>query len=43
MAVWAVRWYAVPAVSAAYALGPPLYYGWQWSWRRRHAVVEKAR
>jgi CDP-diacylglycerol--serine O-phosphatidyltransferase len=43
MAVWAVRWYAVPALSAVYALAPPLYHAWQWNWRRRHAVAEKAR
>jgi CDP-diacylglycerol--serine O-phosphatidyltransferase len=43
MAVWAVRWYAVPALSAAYALGPPLYHGWLWSARRRQAAIEKAR
>jgi CDP-diacylglycerol--serine O-phosphatidyltransferase len=42
MAVWAVRWYAVPAAAALYALGPPLYHAWQWNWQRRHAV-EKAR
>jgi CDP-diacylglycerol--serine O-phosphatidyltransferase len=43
MAVWVMRWYAVPAVSAAYALGPALYYAWQWNARRRRAVAEKAR
>jgi CDP-diacylglycerol--serine O-phosphatidyltransferase len=43
MAIWAVRWYAVPAVAALYAMAPPLYHAWQWNWRRRHAVVEKAR
>jgi CDP-diacylglycerol---serine O-phosphatidyltransferase len=43
MALWAVRWYAVPAVAAAYAMGPPAVHAWHWSrlqWRRR---VEKAR
>jgi CDP-diacylglycerol--serine O-phosphatidyltransferase len=34
LAAWALRWYVVPAVAAAYALGPPLYHLWQWSARR---------
>jgi CDP-diacylglycerol--serine O-phosphatidyltransferase len=41
LAVWAVRWYAVPAIAAAYSLAPPLYHAWQWSTRR--GGVEKAR
>jgi CDP-diacylglycerol---serine O-phosphatidyltransferase len=35
---WLVRWYIVPLVAGAYALGPPLYHVWQWSahrWRIR--------
>jgi CDP-diacylglycerol--serine O-phosphatidyltransferase len=43
MAVWAVRWYAVPVAAAAYAMGPPIYHAWQWNSRRRHAVSGKAR
>jgi CDP-diacylglycerol--serine O-phosphatidyltransferase len=43
MAAWAVRWYAVPAVATAYALGPPLWHAWQWSSRRLRLGVGKAR
>jgi CDP-diacylglycerol--serine O-phosphatidyltransferase len=43
MAVWAVRWYALPAVAAAYALAPPLFHAWQWSVRRRRAGVRMTR
>ncbi|HYO26036.1 MAG TPA: phosphatidylcholine/phosphatidylserine synthase [Lacipirellulaceae bacterium] len=43
MAVWAVRWYAVPAISAAYALGPPAFHAWQWNGRRRQTALQKAR
>src|SRR5262249_18435418 len=43
MAVWAVRWYAVPVVATAYALGPPAWYAWQWSSRRFGLGIGKVR
>lgn len=35
LAAWALRWYAVPAIAAGYALAPPLFHAWQWTARRR--------
>jgi CDP-diacylglycerol--serine O-phosphatidyltransferase len=45
MGLWAVRWYAVPVVAVAYALGPPSYYVWHWTSRRvrRRIGMRKAR
>jgi CDP-diacylglycerol--serine O-phosphatidyltransferase len=42
MALVAVRWYAVPAACALYALAPPVAHAWRWSWRRRRLVLRKA-
>jgi CDP-diacylglycerol---serine O-phosphatidyltransferase len=46
MALFAVRWYAIPVVCAAYALAPPIYHAWRWGWRRwrrRRGALQKAR
>ncbi|MAT68884.1 MAG: CDP-diacylglycerol--serine O-phosphatidyltransferase [Planctomycetaceae bacterium] len=35
MTLVAVRWYAIPVLCAAYALGPAIWHAWRWQgWRR---------
>jgi CDP-diacylglycerol--serine O-phosphatidyltransferase len=43
MAAWALRWYAVPAIAAAYATAPPLVHAWRWSSRRWRFRTQRAR
>jgi CDP-diacylglycerol--serine O-phosphatidyltransferase len=42
MALFAVRWYAIPVLCGLYALAPPLVHGWRWTWQHRDSLLRKA-